>query len=104
VLPRVGLAKLRVICRVVSSSAIARASGSLFTDSVRNEGPDGIGVHRVELKEAESKARDGQVLADLREWQGLDLTKACRATEPTRDHVAWLGLGSGDFADDGDRS
>lgn len=32
---------------------------------LRQERPNGFGVHRVELKEAESNARDGQVLADL---------------------------------------
>src|SRR4051812_41575885 len=71
---------------------------------VRDEGPDSLGVGGVELKEAEPNARDGQVLADLLERQWLDLTETCCATEPVRDHVAWLGLVSGDFADDGDRS
>lgn len=32
---------------------------------VRHECPDGFGVRRVEFKEAESNARDGQVIADL---------------------------------------
>jgi hypothetical protein len=44
------------------------------------------------------------VLADLLEWQRLDLTKTCGTTESARDQVARLGFVSGDVADDGDRS
>lgn len=71
---------------------------------VRHKRPNGFGVRRVEFKEAEPNARDGQVLADLLEWQRLDFTETCRTTESACDHIAWLGLVSGDFADDGHRS
>lgn len=71
---------------------------------VRPESPDDLGVYRVKLKEAEPNARDGQVVADLLEWQRLDLTETCRTTEPACDYIARLGLVADNVADDGDRS
>jgi len=68
---------------------------------MRHESPDGFGVHLIELEEAETNARDGQVLADLLEWKWLDLAEVCRETESVGDQITWLGLVSGDFSDDG---
>ena len=88
-------------CRILEAFEVA---GPCSTTLERHERPNGFGVCRVKFKKAEPNARDGQVLADLFEWQRLDLRETCRTTESACDHIAWLGLVSGDFADDGHRS